>query len=135
MGYFQWVLLLFAAAAVNFFLGVRSLRQFLSSMGSIESTMQLKRFKDMVRVQMYQALIQMALLGGMSVLSVIGIITDRISGGEFYMVLVLNGAVWLAGKLARGTEEKARKLKISAELKGEYLYVCRSWLSRPFPDF
>ena len=135
MGYFQWVLVLFLAAGVNFFLGLRSLREFLAGTGSIESTMQLKLFKEMVKKQMYQALVQMLLLGGMSVVSVMGIVTDRISGWDFYTVLILNGAVWFAGNMAKGTEKRARNLRVSSELKGEYKSVCRSWVSRPFPDF
>lgn len=136
MGYFGWILLLFACGMVNFFVAVSALKKFLVINPCIDSLSNLENLKEMVRKQMYQALLQIVFFGGMGVLGVIGIISGGLSSTEFVFVLLLNGIVWAAGKSAKPTEQKAQNLSVSdPDLEDEYRSVCRTWIRKPIPDF
>jgi hypothetical protein len=136
MDYFSSILVLFILGMVNFTLGTMAVRKFLETHAVIGGYGDLSDFKSMVRKQMYQALIQILLLGGMTVISVIGILTDELTFTQFVMVLVLDGIVWFAGKKGKTVEQRAQGLGVQdPELREEYKSVCRTWVIRPFPDF
>jgi hypothetical protein len=136
LDFFTAILVLFVLGMVNFAVGISALGSFLKSHPRIGSIGDLEEFKQMVRRQMYQAILQIVLLGGMTVVSVIGILTDRISFVQFLSVLILDGVIWYAGKRGKKLEKKAKRLPVEApELAKEFGSVCRSWFSRPFPDF
>ncbi len=136
MGFFSWIVVLFIMAMVNFAMGISAIRRFMETRPRITGHQDLSDFKAMVRRQMHQALIQIVLLGGMTVISVIGILSDRISFAQFIMVLVLDGVVWFAGKKGKSIEQRVQHLQVDdLELKEEYKSVCRTWVLKPFPDF
>jgi len=136
MGYFEWILILFACGMVNFFIALSALRKFLALNSGIDSLLNLENLKEMVRKQMYQALLAIVFFGGMGVLGCIGIITRRLDSTQFVLFLILNGIVWAAGKSAKSIEKRAQNLSVSnPNLSDEYQSICRTWIRKPFPDF
>ncbi len=120
----------------NFFLALSALRKFLELNPGIDSLSNLENLKEMVRRQMYQALLGIIFFGGMGVLGVIGIITRRLNSIEFVLMLVLNGIVWAAGKSGKPIEQRAQNLSVSdLNLRDEYKSICRTWMRKPFPNF
>lgn len=136
MGFIEWILILFACGMANFFVSVSGLKKFLTLNPRIDSLSNLENLKETVRKQMYQALLQIVFLGGMSVLGVIGILTGGINFTGFVLVLVLNGIVLVAGIFGKSNEKRAQNLPVSdLNLKDEYGSVSRTWIRKPFPDF
>ena len=136
MGYFEWILVMFVCGMANFFVALSALKKFLALNSGIDSLSNLENLKEMVRKQMYQALLAIVFFGGMGVLGCIGIITGRLNSTQFVLFLLLNGIVWGAGKSSKSTEQKAQNLPISdPDLSDEYKSVCRTWIRKPFPDF
>jgi hypothetical protein len=136
MGYFEWILILFACGMANFFVGLSALKKFLALNPRIDSLSNMENLKEMVRKQMYQALLAIAFFGGMGVLGCIGIITGRLNSTQFVLFLILNGIVWGAGKSSKPIEQRAQNLSVSdPNLSDEYRSVCRTWMKKPFPDF
>lgn len=136
MGYVGWILLLFALGIINLIAGVKGIRSFLSQDSSIRTYQSFESFKSMVRKQMYQALLQVIILGTMCVLGVLGIINGKLNSGGTLLFLLLNVINIFAGKWGKGFEKKARSLKVeSPNLLDEYKTVCRTWFRKPFPDF
>ena len=90
----------------------------------------------MVRKQMYQALLQIVLLGSMSVLGIVGFITGKLSTFEFMMFLVFNGINIGAGKYGKETEKRIKTLSIeNLNVRAEYNSICKTWDRKPFPNF
>ena len=136
MGYFEWILVMFTCGMVNFFIALAALKKFLALNSGIDRLLNLENLKNMVRKQMYQALLAIVLFGGMGVLGCIGIITRRLDSTQFVLFLILNGIVWAAGKSAKSIEKKAQNLSVSnPNLSDEYKSICRTWMRKPFPDF
>ena len=136
MGYFEWILVIFACGMANFFVAVTALKKFLAFNPRIDNFTNLENLKKMVRKQMYHALLAIAFFGGMGVLGVIGIISRELNSTQFVLFLVLNGIVWASGKSFKPTEQKAQNLTVSdPNLSDEYKSVCRTWMRKPFPDF
>ena len=136
MNYFLWITILFLAGLANLVFGVSELKKFLKYHPSISSTMDLGNFKKMVRKQMYLALAQIVILGGMAVLSVIGILTGGLSDSQFILVLLMDGIIWFTGKLFKSLEKRGQNLKVEAlEHRAEYTSICATWVRKPFPDF
>lgn len=136
MSYFGWILVMFTCGMVNFFIAISALKKFLALNSAIDSLLNLENLKEMVRKQMYQALLAIVFFGGMGVLGSIGVITGELSSTQFVLFLVLNVIVWAAGKSSKPTEQKAQNLSVSnPNLLDEYKSVCRTWMRKPFPDF
>ncbi len=136
MGYFEGILILFVLAMLNFTSGMMNLKKFIAQCPRITDLSQLSLFKDMVRRQMYQALLQLVLLLGMTVVSVIGILRGRLSFVQFVMVLVLDGVVFYAGKQGKELEHRVQHMTVDdAEIKVQYREIVRVWNEKPFPDF
>ena len=136
MGYTGWILLLFALGIINLIVGVKGINSFLSQDSSIRTYQNLENFKNMVRKQMYQALLQLAILGTMTVIGIIGISTGKLNFNGTLLFLLLNVINIFAGKWGKGFEKKAKSLKVEdPNLLDEYKLVCRTWGRKPFPDF
>jgi uncharacterized membrane protein len=111
-----------------------ALRRFLAETPVIASQDDLRRYKDLVRVQMYLALVGIGvLLSGL----VLGIgLTSRY--GCVGLVLVLAGSAWLfgVGIFLKRVEVRARSLPVTGEgLADEYRRVSEAWVKKPLPDF
>lgn len=129
----KWLYLAFALALVNWAIAMASLKAFLSRTSAIVSTLDLQNFAELARRHMFQALLQIVLLVAGMLLGIYVLATGQ---AELPLILVLNGAIWLAGTLGKPLEERARSLKVSDPyLEERYNAICTSWVKKPFPDF
>lgn len=136
MGFFQWVTVLFILALANLVLGRISLKKFMEVHKRISTVMELTRFKRMVRKQMFQALLQMVLLGAMGTLSFVGILIGSIDTIQFLVVLAMNGIIIYTGNQGKSIENRARDLPVDdLELRTQYGNICRTWRLKALPDF
>ena len=133
MGLPTLIYLVFGLAVVNGVIGGLGVQAFLSRGKPIATATDLAEFKAMARRQMYQALLQMVLLGAGCLIGLYGLLTGKLG---LLLVLALNGLVFAMGMAFRGLESRARSLPVDdPELKAEYARVCNSWLHKPTPDF
>lgn len=124
---------LFGLAIVNGLIAGAGVQSFLSRGKAITTQTDLEEFKAMVRRQMYQALLQMVLLGAGCMIGLYGIFTGKLG---LLLVLALNGSVFVMGAAFRGLERRARSFPVDDPgLQAEYARVCDSWLHKPTPDF
>lgn len=136
MSVMSWILVLFGVSLVNALAGIGGVRGFLSRNASIDSRQNLEDFEQMVRRQMYQALLQIGLLGAASILGIYGIISGRLTFVEFLVFLLLNGVNFVIGKMGKGIEDRARSLPVKEEgLSSRYETVCKTWVRKPLPNF
>lgn len=87
----------------------------------------------MVKRQMIQALVQLALMGSGFILGIIGILR-----GEMGLMLVILPQVITIGisLMFKPFEYKAMNLLVEdSSLQDEYRRVCESWRGKAFPDF
>ncbi|MCK4506340.1 MAG: hypothetical protein KAW14_12060 [Candidatus Aegiribacteria sp.] len=90
----------------------------------------------MVRKQMYQTLLQLVILGTMTVIGIVGISTGKLNFNGTLLFLLLNVINIFAGKWGKVFEKKVKLLKVEdPNLLEEYKSVCRTWGRKPFPDF
>lgn len=136
MSFFQWVTVLFILALANLVWGQIGIKRFMAVHQRISTMMELTRFRRMVRKQMFQALLQMVLLGAMGTLSFVGILIGSIDTIQFLAVLAMNGIVVYAGNQGKSIEKRARDLPVDdLELRTQYGNICRTWRLKAFPDF
>jgi hypothetical protein len=136
MSLMGWIVVLFSVSFLNFLAGIAGVKGFLSRNPSIDSRQNLQDFQQMVQRQMYQALLQIGLIGTASILGIYGIITGRLSFGEFLVFLLLNGVNIVIGKIGKGIEGRARSLPVKEEgLASRYEAVCETWVKKPLPNF
>lgn len=125
--------LLLSLAFINSLISFGSIKKFLSLYPLINSSQDLEEFKQMVRKQMHQTLVQIGLLGVANIVAIYGIITRRIN---LLLVIVLDVVLIVLSKSFKKVEEQARTLKISdANLTDQYQSVCKTWVKKAFPDF
>ncbi|MCD4700743.1 MAG: hypothetical protein K8S24_02695 [Candidatus Aegiribacteria sp.] len=131
-----WILFLFALGIINLIVAVKGIRGFLSQETSIRTYQSLENFKSFARKQMYQALLQLTILGTMVVIGIVAMFSRKLDFNGTLLFLLLNVINVFAGKWGKGFENKARSLKVEdPDLLEEYNSVCRSWFRKPFPDF
>jgi uncharacterized membrane protein len=130
-------LLLVAIYAVHAVLCVWSLiqiRQFLATTPTIADESCLQRYKSLVRVQMYLALVGIGvLISGV----VIGMVLT-LRYGCMGLLIVIVGSAWLLGFgiFMKRWEGRVRSLPAGSEgLAQEYRRVSETWIKRAFPDF
>jgi len=110
------------------------LKGFLAETPGIADSRSLERFKDVVRVQMYLALVVIVLL---SAGVLVGLVLIR-KHGLLGLVGVLGTNLALIGfsLYLKRFEVRARSLPTSSEeLGGEYRKVADTWVKKPLPDF
>lgn len=123
----------FGLAIVNGVIAGAGVQSFPSRGKGITTQTDLEEFKAMARRQMYQALLQMVLLGAGCVIGLYGIFTGKLG---LLLVVALNGLVFVMGTAFKGLERRARSLPVDDPgLQAEYTRVCDSWLHKPTPDF
>jgi len=115
-------------------LGLMSLKGFLSKYTSIQNHQAFKKFKAMVRLQMYMALVQLPFLVGALVSGVYGVfVSDKIN---FIVFLLMQGSIFFFGKFMASIEEKTRSLELLDEsIKDEYENICETWIKKALPNF
>ncbi len=125
--------LLLAVALVNSFISAAGVKKFLSLHPLISSSPDLESFKEMVRKQMYQALVQIGLLGIANIVGIYGILTRRIN---LLLIIALDAVLIILSKSFKKFEEQARTLKVTdAALESQYDSICSTWVKKALPDF
>ena len=129
----NWFVLLLFLAFVNSLISAGGIKKFLSLHSLINSSHDLESFKEMVRKQMYQALVQIGFLGVANIVGIYGLITRQVN---LLLILVLDVIIIVLSKSFKKTEEQARTLRVSdASLTGQYESICKTWVEKARPDF
>jgi hypothetical protein len=114
------------------------LQRFLSTTPSIDSWQAMERFKRVVAMQMYAALIQIGVLGLPGVLFVLGIMAGelRFLWDVLYLVVPAAGVVGV-GFALKQIESRVRALPVSGdpEMQANFKHVVNTWINKPFPDW
>ena len=111
-----------------------ALRRFLAATPAIATRDDQRRYKELVRVQMYLALVGIGVLLSGFVFGIV--LTSRY--GCVGLALVLAGSAWLLGGgiVLKRVEVRARSLPVTGEgLADEYRRVSEAWVKKPLPDF
>jgi len=120
-------------AAVSFW-SLAQLRRFLAQTPSIADEICLQRYKDLVRTQMYLALVVVAMLGSGIVIG--AILIRRYGRAGFAVVIATNVWILALAMYHRSWELRARRLEVASEgLALEYRRVSDVWVKKPLPDF
>ncbi len=125
---------IYVVHAVVSFWSLGQLRAFLAKTAAIADEHCLKRYKDLVRTQMYLALGIICLLVPGIVISVILIRRHGFIGLGF--ALAANGWLFGLGMYHKRWEVRARGLQASTEALGrEHRQISETWIKKPLPDF
>ncbi len=129
----HWLYLVFGLALINWGVGIAGLKSFLAGTPAITSTIDLQNFADLARRHMFQAVLQIALLGSGLLLGIYALASHKVG---LLLIIALNGLIFVAGSLGKPLEERARSLKVLDPLLEErYRAICTTWAKKPFPDF
>ena len=111
-------------------------RSFLRRVPEIQMDRDLDLYKNMVRMQMFGALIALVLLLIPSALYVLGSVFGAFGWLSALPYFAIPALVPVPlGLLASGAEEDCRSMKVAPELKGEYKRVSEVWVHNAFPDW
>ena len=120
---------LFVLSLVGFF----QVKNFLARHNSISQGRDLDSFKSLVRVNMYVALVYIALgIPGILLSIYLGIAYGLMG---IVIVIGLNAPHFLFGKHLKSLEEKARGLQCSSEFSQQHRMIGETWLKKPLPNF
>jgi len=113
--------------------GYFQVKRFLSEHSTISNGRHLDNFKSLVRVNMYIALVYIAL-------GIPGILMSIYLGFAYGLlgivcVLVLNVPHFLFGKYLKSLEERARKMHCSSEYSEEFRTIGETWFKKALPNF
>jgi len=113
--------------------GYFQVKKFLSQHNTISNHRHLDNFKSLVRVNMYIALVYIAL-------GIPGILMSIYLGFAYGLlgivcVLALNVPHFLFGKYLKSLEEKARQLQCSSEYSQEFRMIGETWFKKALPNF
>jgi len=129
----NWFVLLLSLAVVNSLIAGVGVRRFLSLHPLIGNQQDLESFKEMVRRQMYQALLQIGFLGIANIVGLYGLLTHRI---HLLLIIGLDVAVIILSQGMKKTEEQARAMNVvNVALEGQYKDICETWVKKALPDF
>jgi len=129
----SWFFVLLFLTFINTLLATIKLKGYLSRNASINNEQNMKEFKQMVCFQMYQALIQVGIWIIASILSLYGMITNKL---DIFFILIFGVACFGIAKINERSEKRAQSLTVNDEkLASQYKAVCETWLKKPFPDF
>lgn len=124
---------IYIAVYVNSIISANSNKKFLKRNHSIKDSRSMNEFKALVRVQMYQTLLQIALLGSGFLLGLYGLRKGEIG---ILLVLFVNGIVFFISKEIKSVDEACRNLKVEDKaFDEEYRKICETWVKKALPDF
>jgi hypothetical protein len=109
------------------------LTRFLRETSSIADHSSLERFKSVARLEMYAALVTIALLIPSVALALLLTLLRGLPA--LAVVLVSNCALWGISSYHKSVEVKARSLAVTDALAPEYQRVSQSWVKKAIPDF
>jgi len=136
MDLIHWIVVFFIIGIINLFIALSAIKHFLNKQGQIETEYDMQCFKLMVKKQMYQALLQIIVLGIMGIIGLVGIVTEKLTGLDIFVFILLNVCNIVLGMYAKKFEKIARTLSVEDELfANEYFSICNTWIKKPFPNF
>jgi len=128
------VLLTSAIIAVLSLWGRHDVSRFLQQHPAIESDSSLEAFKDLVRRQMWVAVVTMAV--GLIFVVLCMFLTMQLLLTGLLIIIALGVVLFLLGRSGKKLETKARNLACADERrKVEYDKVAAAWTGKVFPDF
>ncbi len=122
--------------AAMFLLGVfcfMQVRQFLSQHSSIDGTAQLEDFKRLARVNMYVAIVYLALAIPSILLTIYITYTTGLYG--FVIAIAVSTPAYFFGKYSKKFEEQARTMACDAAYDYEHKRISHAWVKNLLPDF
>jgi len=126
-------IIIYLGVYLNSIVSANSNKKFLKRNHSIRDNRCLNEFKILVRTQMYQTLLQIALLGSGFLLGLYGLKKGEIG---ILLILLVNGIVFFISKKIKGVENACRNLKVEDNaLEQEYRKICDTWVKKALPDF
>lgn len=122
--------------AAMFLLGVfcfMQVRQFLSQNSSINGPAQLEDFKRMARINMYVAIVYLALAIPSVLMTIYITMTTGLYG--FVVAMAVSTPAYFFGKYSKKFEEQARTMSCDAAYDHEHKRVAHAWVKNLLPDF
>lgn len=133
---FVIILLLNILGVLNGWWGKGRIETFLAGVPAITTSRELNQFKQMVKEQMYLALVQLLLLGGALVLMIYGILAERLDFLHIVILILVNTFIFLMARRFKHIEQRAASLPVEDQmLEAEYQRICLTWRRKPFPDW
>jgi hypothetical protein len=112
------------------------LKNYANRTASLESDLDLFRFKKMVAKQMYAALAQIVVLSAPIVIFIAGIMFEALRGSDIVYVIVPSVVIIILGGFFRGWEKHVRSVPAATpELAEQRDAVVRTWLRKALPDW
>ncbi len=112
------------------------LKSFMDETPRIDTNADLEKFKDVVRKQMYAALLQIVLMGLPILIFLYGAVTGLMRFGDILYVIFPDAVVIIVGKALRKIEKKAQSLPVSSpELEKARDKIVYCWEKKPLPDW
>lgn len=125
---------IYVIAVLILLIGLRQLTAFYDSTKMITDILCLERYKSMVRVQMYLALLMIWVLGAGMIVGLMLAVKHGTLG--VVAIIVSNGVVFGLAKYTKGVELKIRDLDVSSEvLKSQFQAISSTWVRKALPDF
>lgn len=133
MSILYWFYLLLGLSTVNLLVEYMMIQSLLSKSPDIATTVDLDRFKNLARLNMYAALLQIVILGSGEFLGFYGQITGGIG---LLLFLFLNAVIIVISKVVKKSEKLSQNLPVRDPLlSNEYQAVCDTWNNNLFPNF
>lgn len=129
------VLLGSAMGFANLIVGGMQLRAFARDVAAIQSFHDMERFKQMVSIQMYCALLQIVFMVVPLVVVLGGYATKRLNDLDFLYVLVPSVIILIAGMMVKRLESEVKAIEVSEEYEAEFEKIVDTWMTKPFPNW
>jgi hypothetical protein len=112
------------------------LRSFLARTATLESSLDLLRYRKVVGHQMYAALAQIGLLLAPLLVFIVGILLDVLEASDIVFVIAPALVIIVVAVVFRGWEQHAKTIPAAdPELEAQRDAVVRTWMRKPFPDW
>jgi hypothetical protein len=124
---------LYGLGFVNGIFGYLSIKKFLDLTPAIATVSDLENFKQVVRKNMYLALVQIAVLGAGCLVGMYGLFIGSI---DLVTVIILNAIIYIFARFLKKLEVASRSLTVTDQLlENEYKTVGNIWLKNALPNF
>ncbi|MCD4707213.1 MAG: hypothetical protein K8S62_05685 [Candidatus Sabulitectum sp.] len=125
-----------SASLISGIIYISNLKRFVDTTPRIETNQDLELFKNVVRHQMYAALLQIVLLGTPIIIFTYGTISGILEFGDVLYVVIPNLIVIIVSRILRKTEKKAQSISASTpQLVSAVSSIVYSWENKALPDW
>ncbi len=125
-----------SSALISGIVYISNLKRFMDTTPRIETIQDLERFKNIVKHQMYAALLQVFLLGTPIIIFTYGTISGILKFGDMLYVIIPNTTVIIVSRILRKTEKKGQSISASTpQLKSAVNSIVYSWKKKALPDW